>query len=174
MRRVAKSINFGIVYGMSSFGLSNQLRISRNEARRFIERYFNLYGGVKQFMEDIVEQAREDGYVSTILNRRRYLPEITGANKVRREFAERAAINTPIQGTAADIIKLAMLKVNELLAGTESSCTMLLQIHDELVFELGEDDHDRMQDDIRQAMEQPLELDVPLVVNMERGTSLAK
>ena len=174
MRRVAKSINFGIVYGMSSFGLSNQLKISRKEASRFIERYFNLYGGVKQFMEDIVEQARADGYVSTILNRRRYLPEINGSNKVRREFAERAAINTPIQGTAADIIKLAMLKVNELLARQTSSCTMLLQIHDELVFELAESDLDSLQDEIRQAMEQPLEFDVPLVVNMECGSSLAK
>ncbi|MEJ2136472.1 MAG: DNA polymerase I, partial [Desulfofustis sp.] len=135
MRRVAKSINFGIVYGMSSFGLSNQLQISRREASLFIDRYFNLYRGVKQFMEEIVEQAKKDGYVTTLLNRRRYLPEIDASNKVRREFAERAALNTPIQGTAADIIKLAMLRVDELLKQRRSSCRMLLQIHDELVFE---------------------------------------
>lgn len=174
MRRVAKSINFGIVYGMSSFGLSNQLRITRKEAQTFIDRYFNLYAGVKRFMLEVVEQARTDGYVSTMLNRRRYLPEITAANKMRREFSERAAINTPIQGTAADIIKLAMLRVDELLKREKSDCCMLLQIHDELVFELSEDECSRMKDDIRQAMEQALELDVPLVVNMETGSSLMK
>ncbi len=174
MRRVAKSINFGIVYGMSSFGLSNQLKISRNEASKFIDRYFKLYRGVKQFMNDIVEKARADGYVSTILNRRRYLPEITSSDKGRREFAERAAINTPIQGTAADIIKLAMLKVSTLLKQSGNSCTMLLQIHDELVFELPEEECDAVKGPICQAMEQALVLDVPLVVNMETGKSLLK
>lgn len=174
MRRVAKSINFGIVYGMSSFGLSTQLRISRREAQKFIDRYFTLYAGVKQFMADIINQARADGYVTTLLKRRRYLPEIDAANKVRREFSERAAINTPIQGTAADIIKLAMLKVQELLKHKKSSCRMLLQIHDELVFELTEADCHALKKDICKAMEQALEIDVPLVVNMEVGTSLAK
>jgi DNA polymerase-1 len=174
MRRVAKSINFGIVYGMSSFGLSNQLQISRREASLFIDRYFNLYRGVKQFMEEIVEQAKKDGYVTTLLNRRRYLPEIDASNKVRREFAERAALNTPIQGTAADIIKLAMLRVDELLKQRRSSCRMLLQIHDELVFELAPEECDELQPQIQQTMEQAMKLDVPLVVNMERGTNLAK
>ena len=174
MRRVAKSINFGIVYGMSSFGLSTQLRISRREAQKFIDRYFTLYAGVKQFMADIINQARADGYVTTLLKRRRYLPEIDAANKMRREFSERAAINTPIQGTAADIIKLAMLKVQELLKHKKSSCRMLLQIHDELVFELTEADCHALKKDICKAMEQALEIDVPLVVNMEVGTSLAK
>ncbi len=174
MRRVAKSINFGIVYGMSSFGLSNQLQISRREASLFIERYFNLYRGVKQFMEDIVEQARKDGYVTTLLNRRRYLPEINTSNKMRREFAERAALNTPIQGTAADIIKLAMLRVDELLKREKSSCRMLLQIHDELVFELDPGELDDLEPAIRQTMEEALQLDVPLVVNMETGSNLAK
>jgi DNA polymerase-1 len=174
MRRAAKSINFGIVYGMSSFGLSNQLKISRKEAQTFIDRYFGVYGGVKQYMADIVEGARADGYVSTLLNRRRYLPEIDASNKMRREFAERAAINTPIQGTAADIIKLAMLRVESLLKREKSSCRMLLQIHDELVFELSEEECERIQHLIRQEMEQAMELDVPLVVNMERGKSLAK
>jgi DNA polymerase-1 len=174
MRRVAKTINFGIVYGMSSFGLSTQLRISRREAQKFIDRYFTLYAGVKRFMADIINQARTDGYVTTLLKRRRYLPEIEAANKARREFAERAAINTPIQGTAADIIKLAMLKVQEVLNRKKSSCRMLLQIHDELVFELTEADCHSLKKDICQAMEQALEIDVPLVVNMEVGTSLAK
>lgn len=174
MRRVAKSINFGIVYGMSSFGLANQLQISRREASLFIERYFNLYSGVKQFMKDIVEQARSDGYVTTLLNRKRYLPEINASNKMRREFAERAAINTPIQGTAADIIKLAMLRVDELLKKEKSSCKMLLQIHDELVFELSAEQCTDLQPKIQIAMEQAMEIDVPLVVNMESGSSLAK
>ena len=174
MRRVAKSINFGIVYGMSSFGLSNQLQIGRKEAQRFIDRYFELYKGVKQFMQDIVETARNDGYVTTLLNRRRYLPEIESSNKMRREFAERAAINTPIQGTAADIIKLAMLRVDELLKDQGRGCRLLLQIHDELVFELDEDSLEKLQDPIREEMEQALSLDVPLVVNMEKGKSLAK
>ena len=174
MRRVAKSINFGIVYGMSSFGLSNQLQISRREASLFIDRYFNLYRGVKQFMEDIVEKARKDGYVTTLLNRRRYLPEIDASNKMRREFAERAALNTPIQGTAADIIKLAMLRVDELLRQRQSSCRMLLQIHDELVFELTPDECEALKPEIQKTMEEAMELDVPLVVNMEEGTDLAK
>jgi len=174
MRRAAKSINFGIVYGMSSFGLSNQLKITRKEAQTFIDRYFGLYAGVKQYMLDVVAGARADGFVSTLLNRRRYLPEIDASNKMRREFAERAAINTPIQGTAADIIKLAMLRVDALLKNEESSCQMLLQIHDELVFELGEEDCDRLKNKIRHEMENAMELDVPLVVNMEIGQSLAK
>ncbi len=175
MRRVAKSINFGIVYGMSSFGLANQLQISRGEAQRFIERYFRLYTGVQQFMHDIVEQAKQDGYVSTLLNRRRYLPEIKATDKARREFAERAAINTPIQGTAADIIKLAMLRVNDLLKSRSGvRCRMVLQIHDELVFEVEQTACSAVRDDIRGCMEQALPLDVPLVVNMGTGTSLAK
>ena len=175
MRRVAKSINFGIVYGMSAFGLANQLRIGRTEAQQFIDRYFQLYAGVQQFMHDVVETAKRDGYVSTLLNRRRYLPEIKATDKARREFAERAAINTPIQGTAADIIKLAMLRVDELLQGRrEKHCRMLLQIHDELVFEVDAAKCGTLLEDIRRCMEQALQLDVPLVVNMQQGTSLAK
>ena len=174
MRRVAKSINFGIVYGMSAFGLSEQLGISRKEAQTFIDRYFVHYPGIQQFMDDIMDQARADGYVTTLLNRRRYLPEIGASNKMRREFAERAALNTPIQGTAADIIKLAMLRVDELLKRNKSSCSMLLQIHDELVFELTEEECLELQPQIQQTMEQAMKLDVPLVVNMETGADLAK
>jgi len=174
MRRVAKSINFGIVYGMSSFGLSNQLEISRREAQRFIDRYFRLYSGVEQFMVSIVEDAREQGYVTTLLNRRRSVPEIHAKNKTRREFAERMAINTPIQGTAADIIKLAMIACKKELTDAGLSAQMLLQIHDELVFELPESELARTQPIIKDAMENALELSVPLVVNFEVGSSLAK
>ncbi len=174
MRRVAKSINFGIVYGMSAFGLSNQLNISRKEASRFIEKYFHLYGGVQTFMKSIVEQAGKDGYVTTLLGRRRMLPEINVKNKTRREFAERTAINTPIQGTAADIIKLAMIKVVPALQKEKLSARLLLQIHDELVFELPESEVEQTQKIVKVAMEEALQLDVPLVVNFVVGESLAK
>lgn len=174
MRRVAKSINFGIVYGMSSFGLSEQLGISRREAQQFIDRYFDHYAGVKRYMEEIVVRAREDGYVTTLMQRRRSVPEITSSNRVQREFAERTAINTPIQGTAADIIKLAMLKVQAALRKAEVPASLLLQIHDELVFEVPEPRVSEAVELIRHEMEGAAQLDVPLVVNVEVGTSLAK
>ncbi len=174
MRRVAKSINFGIVYGMSSFGLASQLDIGRKEAQRFIDSYFHLYTGVQKFMEAIVVQARENGYVTTLLGRRRNVPEIHAKNKSRREFAERMAINTPIQGTAADIIKLAMIRCDNIIKESRLSARMLLQIHDELVFELPETELEQTKPLIKTAMENALPLDVPLVVNFEVGNSLAK
>lgn len=174
MRRVAKSINFGIVYGMSSFGLSNQLDIGRKEAQRFIDRYFLLYTGVKVFMDDIVRQAQADGYVTTLLHRRRSVPDINAQNKTQREFAERMAINTPIQGTAADIIKLAMIACRKALQSARLSAKMLLQIHDELVFELPEAEVEATLPLIKSAMEGAMSLDVPLVVNFSVGKSLAK
>lgn len=174
MRRVAKTINFGIVYGMSSFGLAGQLNISRKEAQNFIDRYFQLYHGVKQFMFDIVDKARVDGFVTTLLHRRRMLPEIHSKNKTDREFAERTAINTPIQGTAADIMKLAMIRVARVLAKKELRARLLLQIHDELVFELPAAEMEATIRIVRPAMEDALTLDVPLVVNFDTGTSLAK
>ncbi len=174
MRRVAKSINFGIVYGMSSFGLASQLDIGRKEAQRFIDSYFRLYTGVQKFMEDIVIQAREKGYVTTLLGRRRAVPEINSKNRVRREFAERMAINTPIQGTAADIIKLAMIRCEDAIKESGLSASLLLQIHDELVFELPEAELEQTMPIIKAAMENALELDVPLVVNFEVGKSLEK
>ena len=174
MRRVAKSINFGIVYGMSSFGLSNQLDIGRKEAQRFIDRYFALYTGVKDFMQEIVRRTQACGYVTTLLGRRRNVPDINAKNKVQREFAERMAINTPIQGTAADIIKLAMIECRRSLRAAGLSARMLLQIHDELVFELPEAELDATRPLIKSAMENALALDVPLVVNFTVGDSLAK
>jgi len=174
MRRVAKTINFGIVYGMSSFGLAGQLNISRKEAQNFIDRYFQLYHGVKQFMVDIVDKARVDGFVTTLLHRRRMLPEIHSKNKTDREFAERTAINTPIQGTAADIMKLAMIRVAKVLAKKELRARLLLQIHDELVFELPAAEMEATIKVVKPAMEDALTLDVPLVVNFDTGTSLAK
>ena len=174
MRRIAKSINFGIVYGMSSFGLSNQLGISRKDAQRFIDKYFGLYSGVKRFMEDIVAAAREDGVVKTLLGRRRTVADINAKNRNQREFAERMAINTPIQGTAADIIKLAMIRCDEAIKKSGLHAKMLLQIHDELVFELPESEVELAKELIGEAMEGALEIDVPLVVNFEVGSSLSK
>lgn len=174
MRRVAKSINFGIVYGMSSFGLSEQLNIGRKEAQTFIDRYFRHYEGVKRFMTDIVAQAKRDGYVTTLLGRRRNMPEIDSSNRVRREFTERMAINTPIQGTAADIIKLAMIAVDKVIIDKGLSARLLLQVHDELVFELPQEDLDSTITIIKTSMEQAMQLDVPLVVNCTVGESLAK
>ena len=172
MRRVAKTINFGIVYGMSSFGLATQLRISRKEAQGFIDRYFELYAGVKTFMETIVVQAEKDGYVATLLGRRRALPDIHSSNRTRREFARRTAINTPIQGTAADIIKLAMLEVDRVLAKEKLSGRMILQIHDELVLEIPESEMDKSSKLLQAAMENVMELCVPLVVNLQTGQNL--
>jgi len=173
MRRVAKTINFGIVYGMSAFGLAEQLNLSRKEAATFIERYFTHYPGVKRYMAEIVGQARESGFVTTLFHRRRYLPDIASSNKMRREFAERTAINTPIQGTAADIIKLAMLEVARRLEAADLEAVMLLQIHDELVVELPPDEEARVAALVREAMETVCELSVPLVVNLAQGDNLA-
>jgi DNA polymerase-1 len=174
MRRVAKTINFGIVYGMSSFGLASQLNVSRREAQTFIERYFKHYAGVQKFMEDIVKQARKDRYVTTLLKRIRHLPDINSSNRTSREFAERTAINTPIQGTAADIIKLAMIKVDQELKKARLKARMLLQIHDELVFEVPDKEVDRTEKLVKTCMESVMQLDVPLVVNIAVGKDLSK
>ena len=174
MRRVAKTINFGIVYGMSSFGLASQLNVSRREAQTFIERYFKHYAGVQKFMEDIVAQARKDRHVTTLLNRIRHLPDINSSNRVSREFAERTAINTPIQGTAADIIKLAMIRVDRELKKSGLKARMLLQIHDELVFEVPEKEVQETEKLVKSCMESVMKLDVPLVVNIAVGKDLSK
>ena len=174
MRRVAKTINFGIVYGMSSFGLSSQLHISRKEAQTFIDRYFSHFSGIKDFMEEIVAVARKDGYVTTLLGRRRPLPDIISSNRVQREFAERTAINTPIQGTAADIIKLAMLRIHQELMQSELRSRMLLQIHDELVLEVPQEEVEPVSALLKEHMEAALPLRVPLVVHLSCSQSLEK
>ena len=174
MRRVAKSINFGIVYGMSAFGLAGQLNISRKEAQTFINRYFELYSGVKKFMADVIEQARRNGFVTTLLHRRRMVPDINNKSKTRREFAERTALNTPIQGTAADIIKVATLQADKLLHHADLQAKLLLQIHDELVFEVPLEQIDRTTSLVKDAMENVMDLSVPLVVNIATGTNLAE
>lgn len=174
MRRVAKSINFGIVYGMSAFGLAGQLHISRKEAATFIDRYFELYQGVQQFMADIVQQAETQGFVTTLLGRRRPLPDINSKNKNRREAAQRTAMNTPIQGTAADIIKLAAINVAQRLKEYDLKSKLLLQIHDELIFEVPEAEMSQIEKMVKVEMESVLDLRVPLVVNTVWSHNLAK
>jgi len=174
MRRVAKSINFGIVYGMSAFGLASQLNISRKDAKTFIDRYLGHYQGVKLFMEDIISQAKEHGYVTTLFGRRRVLPDINSSNKNRREFAERTALNSPIQGTAADIIKLASIRADQQIKNQSLTAKIILQIHDELVLEVPENELEKTSLLIKNVMESVLDLSVPLLVNMSIGENLAK
>ncbi|PIE59847.1 MAG: DNA polymerase I [Desulfobulbus propionicus] len=174
MRRVAKTINFGIVYGMSSFGLSRQLDISRKEAQTFIDRYFAHYEGIQMFMEETVAKARANGYVTTLTGRKRMLPEISSKNRTRREFAERIAINTPIQGTAADIMKLAMLKVDKALQRSGSKAKMILQIHDELILETPQSEQEQISSLLLNSMESAVQLDVPLKANVCYGQTLGK
>lgn len=172
MRRVAKTINFGIVYGMSSFGLAGQLQISRREAQGFIDRYFEVYSGVKSFMESVVQQAEQDGFVKTLLGRHRYLPEINSRNRSKRDFSRRVAINTPVQGTAADIIKMSMCEVARGLNSGEIKGAMVLQIHDELVLETPEGETERTGEFLGRVMENVMSLSVPLVVNLSVGRNL--
>lgn len=169
MRRHAKAVNFGIVYGISDYGLSQNLNISRKEAAEFIERYFASYPGVKAYMERVVEQAKQDGYVTTMLNRRRYLPDIRSRNYNLRSFAERTAMNTPIQGTAADIIKSAMVRMDEVLKEKGAQSRMLLQVHDELIFEVPASELDWMKKTVREVMEGTMALSVPLKVDVHHG-----
>ncbi|MFJ9498567.1 DNA polymerase I [Brevibacillus centrosporus] len=169
MRRQAKAVNFGIVYGISDYGLSQNLNITRKEAGDFIERYFSVFSGVKLWMEEIVKQAKQDGFVTTLLNRRRYLPDIRSSNFNLRSFAERTAMNTPIQGTAADVIKLAMIRMQDSLQEKGLKSRMLLQVHDELVFEVPQDELEMMKQLVPEVMESALKLDVPLKVDVSFG-----
>ncbi|MFB9752622.1 DNA polymerase I [Paenibacillus hodogayensis] len=169
MRRQAKAVNFGIVYGISDYGLSQNLNITRKEAAQFIEQYFAVFEGVRRYMDEIVKQARTNGYVSTLLARRRYLPEINASNFNLRSFAERTAMNSPIQGTAADIIKLAMVQIDERMKRERVRSRMLLQVHDELVFEVPEEELELMKQLVPEVMESALALDVPLKVDVSYG-----
>jgi len=171
MRDQAKAVNFGIIYGMSDYGLSQNLGITRKEARQFIDRYFSIYPGVKQYMDDIVQQAKHEGYVTTLMKRRRYLPEITSRNFNQRSFAERTAMNTPIQGSAADIIKKAMIDLHTTLKEEALQARMLLQVHDELILELPENELATIQTIVPRVMESTVSLNVPLKVDMSHGKS---
>ncbi len=168
-RRAAKAVNFGLIYGMSAFGLAKQLNVSRTEAAEYVKRYFMRYPGVQDYMEKTRQQAKQDGYVETLFGRRLYLPEINAKNGMRRAYAERTAINAPMQGSAADIIKNAMIAVNDWLRYGETQTKMIMQVHDELVFEVAEDEIEQVQKIITERMVNAAELNVPLVVDSGIG-----
>lgn len=169
MRRIAKTVNFGIVYGQTAFGLSTQLKISRKEAAEFMDSYFASYPNIHQFMNTLIEQCKENGYVETLFHRRRMIPEINDKNFMTREFGKRAAMNAPIQGSAADLIKIAMIRVNEAMKKANVKSKMLLQIHDELIFEVPEEELDQMKALVKEAMENAMELRVPLKASIQAG-----
>jgi len=168
-RRRAKAINFGLIYGMSAFGLAKQLGIGRPEAQKYIQRYFERYPGVRTYMENTREMAREKGYVETLFGRRLYLPDIKASNAMMRQAAERTAINAPMQGTAADIIKRAMIEMHAWLKDTKLDIKMILQVHDELIFEVKESDLSAAQEKILEIMENTSRIDVPLLVEAGIG-----
>jgi len=168
-RRAAKTINFGIVYGISPFGLSKQLKISNHDSQDYINRFFATFPGVKKYQNDIIQSARENGFVETLSGRRRYVPNIRSENRTIREFAERATINAPIQGTAADIIKIAMINILNRFNDTVLRTKMILQIHDELVFSTPPDEKEKVKVIIKELMENTLKIDVPLIVSIGEG-----
>jgi DNA polymerase-1 len=170
-RRSAKAINFGLIYGMSAFGLARQLGIERDAAQQYVDLYFRRYPGVKAFMDRIREQARRDKYVETLYGRRLYLTDIDHSNQSRRAGAERTAINAPMQGTAADIIKRAMIAVDAWIQDEQPPVRMIMQVHDELVFEVAEDFVEAAGGRIRAAMESAAELAVPLLVEVGVGNN---
>ena len=168
-RRNAKAVNFGIVYGISSFGLSQDLSITRKEAAQYIERYFETYPGIKEFLDDTVAHAKEMGYVVTLFGRRRPVPELKSSNFMQRSFGERVAMNSPIQGTAADIMKMAMIRVDQELKSRKMKSRLVLQVHDELLIEAWKGELPQVEELLRDCMEQAAQLDVPLIIDMHTG-----
>jgi DNA polymerase-1 len=170
-RRKAKAINFGLIYGMSAFGLAKQIDVSRTEAKNYIEDYFNNYPGVLGYMNDTKDNAKSQGFVETILGRRLYLPQLNSKNKVQQQHALRTAINAPMQGTSADIIKIAMLAIQEWIDSEKNNVKMIMQVHDELVFEMSADNAKNYAQKIRLMMEEAATLSVPLIVDIGIGNS---
>jgi DNA polymerase-1 len=173
MRRAAKVINFGIIYGMSAFGLAKELGVSQREAQQYIESYFDRHRAVRAFMDGVIEKARTTGFVRTLLGRMRFIPELTNSDPTVRQLGERVAMNTPIQGTAADIIKMAMVNIHRAIRKRGLTSRLILQIHDELLCEVKEDEAAAMEDLVRTEMEKVIELDVPLTVSIGMGRSWA-
>ena len=168
-RRNAKAVNFGIVYGISSFGLSQDLSITRKEAAQYIEDYFKTYPKIKGFLDGLVKQAKEQGYVSTMFGRRRPVPELKSSNFMQRSFGERVAMNSPIQGTAADIIKIAMNRVSRRLREENLKSKLILQVHDELLIETAREEESRVAAILEEEMKGAAELSVALEVDMHTG-----
>ena len=171
MRRRAKVVNFGIIYGMSSYGLAKDLACSPSEAQEIIDRYFKTYADVKEYMHLNVENAKKDGYVKTILGRKRWIPEIKSSNYNVRSFGERAAMNMPLQGSSADIIKIAMNRVSERLAAEKMQAKLVLQVHDELALDTPLAEKDAVSSLLKEAMEGAIKLNVPLIAEVKTGKS---
>ena len=169
MRRAAKAVNFGIVYGISAFSLSQDLGVATADAKDYMDAYFARFPGVKRYMEDVVAQARENGYVETLFHRRRALPEIKASKFATRSFGERVALNMPIQGTAADIMKLAMVKVLRRQKQEQLEARLIMQVHDELIVECPESEAERVKDLLETEMEGVMELAVPLTAEAHSG-----
>jgi len=169
MRRRAKAVNFGIVYGISSFGLSQDLSISKKEAADYIEQYFETYPGVKRFLDHMVEKAKEQGYVTTMYGRRRPIPELSSSNFMQRSFGERVAMNSPIQGTAADIMKIAMIRVWENLHKENLKSRLILQVHDELLIETYAGEEEQVRKILTKQMQQAASLSVALEIDLHTG-----
>jgi DNA polymerase I len=174
MRSKAKMVNYGIVYGLSAYGLADRLQIPQEEAQEFIDRYLERFPAVHQFMKDAVEQAEQHGYVSTLFGRRRQIPEIRARNWQTRKLGERLAVNSVIQGTAADIIKVAMVRAHRALADEGLKTRLILQIHDELLLEVPEGEADVARGLVRAIMEGALQLEVPLVAEARLGQNWAE
>jgi DNA polymerase-1 len=172
MRRAAKAVNFGIIYGISDYSLSEDLDIPIFTAREYIEEYLNQYKGIRKYMEDIVDFAKDNGYVQTIFGRRRYIPELDSKNYVQREFGKRVALNAPIQGAAADIIKIAMIAVYKEIKKRKLKSRLILQVHDELVIETHKDEIKEVEDILRRCMMGAAKLSVPLEIDIHTGESL--
>ena len=170
-RRNAKAVNFGVVYGISDFGLSNNLGISRKEAKAYIDTYFERFPGIKNYMDEVVREARDKGYVETLFKRRRELPDINSRNFNIRGFAERTAINSPIQGSAADILKIAMIQLDKALVAGAYQTKMLLQVHDEIVLEVPKSELAEMKKLVKQTMEEAIQLSVPLIADENEGAT---
>jgi DNA polymerase-1 len=170
-RSRAKAVNFGIVYGISAFSLSQDIGVSTSEARRYMDSYLQKYSGVKRYMTDIVESAKKDGFVSTLFGRKRFLPELKSSNQNIRSFGERVALNMPIQGTAADIMKIAMINVAARLQSNKLTARLILQIHDELIVECPEDEAERVGEILQAEMENAAKLSVPLDAETRIGKS---
>ena len=171
MRRNAKAVNFGIVYGISAWSLSQDIGVFPEEAKAYMDAYLENYAGVRAYMKNIVEQAREQGYVTTLYGRRRYLPELKSSNYNLRSFGERVALNTPIQGTAADIIKLAMIRVDAALKQAGLQAKLILQVHDELIVECPREEAAQAAEILEREMQQVVQLKVPLLVEAKQGAS---
>ena len=168
-RSEAKAVNFGIVYGISDFGLGGQLNISRKKAKTYIDQYLSEYAGIKNFMENITEHAKEQGYVETLFKRRRYIPELKSNNFMVRQFGSRAAMNTPIQGTAADIMKIAMINVYKELKKRNLKSKIVLQVHDEMMIEADINEKEEVKQLIKKCMESAIILKVPLIADMSEA-----